>query len=44
MTCVNHFKAVPPTPKPDPKVSNKILWSIVSNAALRSNMTRRVTL
>ena len=25
------------------KVSNKILWSIVSNAALRSSMTRRVT-
>ena len=40
---VNHFKAVPPTPKPEPKVSNKILWSIVSNAVLRSSMTRRVT-
>ena len=40
---VHHFKSVPPTPKPDPKVSNKILWSIVSNAALRSSMTRRVT-
>ena len=25
------------------KVSNKILWYIVSNAALRSSMTRRVT-
>ena len=40
---MNHFKAVPPTPKPEPKFSNKILCSIVSNAALMSIMTRRVT-
>ena len=40
---VNHSKAVPPTPKPELKVSNKILWSIMSNAALRSSMTRTVT-
>ena len=40
---VNHFKAVPPTPKPKPRVSNMTLRSIVSNAALGSSMTRRVT-
>ena len=40
---VNHCKAIPPTPKPKPKVSNKIPWSTVSNAALRSSMTGRVT-
>ena len=40
---VNRFKAVPPTPKSKPKVSNKILWTKVSNDALRPSMTSRVT-
>ena len=39
-----NFKAIPPTQQPKPKVSNKILWSVVPNAVLRSSMTRRVTL
>ena len=39
----NHFEAVPSTPKPERKISNKVLWSVLSNAALRSSMTRRVT-
>ena len=36
---VNHFKAVPPTPKSEPQVSSKMLWLVMSNTALRSSMT-----
>ena len=32
------FKAVPPTPKPGVKLFNKTLWSILTNAVLRSSM------
>ena len=40
---LNHFEATLPTPMQEPSVSNKIVWSSVSNAGLRSSITRKVT-